>query len=253
MRKILTIAFVLLLALFTLTACGGGSGSGNNGGSTATEEPDSNGGNESSGADAESPDGSSAAAPYVPVEREVEVPASPLDISDKSIWYVVIDGVKYDLYDVKVDDFLKAGFVFDKYAKFDENTKVDAHSDFTTATEGIQLCKENSKDLVNVYPINLTGNIIPLKECEIKAIWLNSNFLKETDSYIVCNLSIGSTKDEVVSVFGDDYDNVYGASNLVYDKRDERASGGSGSITFTISSENNTVFKINFWLDKKNP
>ena len=38
MKRLLTIALVLLLALFTLTACGGGSGSGNSGGNAPASD-----------------------------------------------------------------------------------------------------------------------------------------------------------------------------------------------------------------------
>ena len=245
MKKWLVLMLILALALALLAGCGSGDGS-NNGsspnssGSEGSGAPSASDGAEGSGAAADT------SAPAVtPIKKDVEVPAQPLNISDESIYFVEIDGVRYDLYTVKVSDFLKSGFVF-KSSSYDENTKVDAHSSFD-AGEGAALYKANSKDQINVYPINLTGSSIPLKDCEIVSIWIRSDYLKDTEVYMACNLSIGSTEDEVFSVFGADYDDTgYG---VVY--RNERTIENTKSLDFTFNE--GAVSTFQFWLDKNNP
>ena len=203
MKRLLAIALVLLLALFTLTSCGGGSGSGNSGGgsntATTTEETD----NDSDSESAESSDDSdsSSSTPASTPARVVEIPDAPLDLTDPSIYYVVIDGVKYNLYDVTVGDFLQAGFTM----KYDEDTPVDAKLVFTDKsdnTTSVLLGIENHS--FSVRPINYTDNVISLKDCNITGISFSSQSNPLFDISTVGNLSVDSTKEDVQSVFGGD-------------------------------------------------
>jgi len=265
MKKLLAILLVITLALSLLTACGGGgsSSSGNTGSSSSSSSSSSNtpssstpsvsdsGGSSSSSSASSSTPSGTPATPYVPVEREVEVPASPLDITDESIWYVVLDGVKFNLYDVKVKDFINAGFPL-AYSRY-ENTKVDAHSDLSNTP----LTKKGTSDQFDIYPINLTGSSIPIEECEIRAIDLGqmTGILNETDVYIVCNLAIGCTEEEVISVFGDGYDeNQYEMwGQLSYGNQTNSQTMAHEKLISFILNNDGIVTQISFWMDKNNP
>ena len=219
MKKIFAIALILVLALSLLTACGDDGGSNNT----------PSGGTTSSNNDPNTP------------ARVIDVPDQPLDLTDDSIYFVIIDGVKYNLYDVTVGDFLKAGFTM----KYDENKKVDALMVFTDEadnTTNVVLYKGNHSFSVN--PINYTNNMISLKDCNMKGITFSSFPDPQFDISTVCNLSVDCTKEDVQSVFGD-------SSNLTYESGRHHVEGkGDFGNKFTFRLRKDTVNEVNIALYK---
>ena len=224
MKKTVTLVLALLLTLSLLTACGGGGNTENNtpGSNVPGSNVPSNSANsstpasDSSGISAPSTSAPSTSAPSTsapastspPVKRTVEVPDEPLDMTDDSIYFVIIDGVKIYLHEATVQDFLNIGFVFneDKGDEdyYDENSEVDANSAAGYGRDfGARLYKAGTSAYIEVYAVNLTDRSLPLKDCEIGTVYFDVRISSAFDISIVCNLSYGCTEEEIHSVFGD--------------------------------------------------
>ena len=204
MKKRLTLGFLLILALSLLTACSGGNSdnsntSSNDNTNANTSTIDSS--NSTSQAESGNSGNSTSTSPPVMPAREVEIPNEPLDLSDDNIYFVEIEGVKYNLLETTVGDLINDGFTLDE----DENMQVE-HGQGGTRYDGGMFMYTRSNKMIYLNPINLTGNTILLKDCRIDAIFLEGIGL---EVYIVCNLSFGSTRDNVISVFGDREDFMY--------------------------------------------
>ena len=187
MKKLIAIALVMVLAIPLLTACGGGntSSSGNN-----TENPPTSsvGGNNTAPTN-------SAAPPDKPA-RVVEIPDKPLDVSDKSLYFAIIDGVKYNLIEATVQDFLDAGFSLGKDE--DQNRLIKPDPD---KIQRVQVYKEGLPDVYfEIGPYSDTENGIPLKDCLIDEIVIRN---KNADIAIVCNLALGCAEDDLIKCFGE--------------------------------------------------
>ena len=225
MKKTVTLVLALLLTLSLLTACGGGGNTENNtpGSNVPGSNVPSNSANsstpasDSSGNSAPSTNAPSTNAPVStspPVTRTVEVPDDPLDLTDDSIYFVVIDGVKINLHEATVQDFLNIGFVFnedkDDEDYYDENSVVDANSSSGYGRNfGARLYKEGTSAYIEVYAVNLTDRSLPLKDCEIGTVYFDAGIGAAFDISIVCNLSYGCTEEEIHSVFGDIGDDIF--------------------------------------------
>jgi hypothetical protein len=186
MKKVLLIGLILLLTLLLLTACGG-----NNGNSSGGSANSNN--NSSAPADTSTPNKPA---------KIVDVPDKILDLHDDSIWFVVIDGVKYDLLSgITVQDFLNAGFALSKDE--DENREVEAHEPGGGGSNGygeVYMHKDD-KRYFHMLPFNDSDKILPLKNCGIGWLVIEGG----SDISIVCNLSVGCTGDDVKSVFGEGF------------------------------------------------
>ncbi|MCL2121280.1 MAG: hypothetical protein FWH28_03415 [Clostridiales bacterium] len=218
MKKWIAFTIVLVYSFSLLAGCSGGdsssaNNSNSNGGSGSTSSGNDNSASTPSTSDS---GGSGNSAPantptpaYIPVERTVEVPDKPLDLSDDSIYFVVIDGVKFDLMDIRVKDFLDAGFFLDEDEDdedyFDENTLVEANSTIGSTLIGTYLYKGDTYNYIFIVPVNLSDQKVPVKDCEIQQLMFNIRDSSAFDIYTVCNLSLGCTEEEVIGVFGDDY------------------------------------------------
>jgi hypothetical protein len=214
MKKIVTLVLALLLTLSLLTACGDG---GNNENNTPGNSVPINNENssiptsDSSGNSTPStstPSTSTPASTNPPVKRTIEVPDKPLDLTDDSIYFVVIDGTKINLKEATVQDFLNIGFVFnedkDDEDYYDENSIVDANSSSGYGRNfGARLYKGGASAYIEVYAVNLTDRSLPLKDCEIGTVYFDAGIGAAFDISIVCNLSYGCTEEEIHSVFGD--------------------------------------------------
>ena len=213
MNRNIALILALLLTLSLLTACGGDSGSGNN-------TPDGNNNSTSAPSAPSTPDSSAL------VKRTVEVPDKPLNLTDDSIYFVTIDGVKINLQEATVQDFLNIGFVFnedkDDEDYYDENSEVSANSAADYGYNfGARLYKEGTKAYIEVYAVNLTNHSLPLKDCEISTVYFDERIGSAFDISIVCNLSYGCTEEEIKSVFGDIADDIltqtaYGRNQIRY-------------------------------------
>ena len=224
MKKIIALELVLLLLLSLLSACG-------DGGSTPSSTPDNSGNNSApsasdSGGNDSNPPASTPAATNPPIKRTVEVPDEPLDLTDDSIYFVIIDGVKIILPEATVQDFLNIGFVFDEDKDdedyYDENSKVAANSAADYGYNfGARLFKEGTKAYIEVYAVNHTDHSLPLKDCEIGTVYFDERIGSAFDISTVCNLSYGCTEEEIMSVLGDLSDDIftqtaYGRNQLRY-------------------------------------
>ena len=253
MKKTVTLVLALLLTLSLLTACGGGGNNenntpGNNGPSNS--ENGSTPASDSSGISAPSTSAPSTSAPAStspPVKRTVEVPDEPLDMTDDSIYFVIIDGVKIYLHEATVQDFLNIGFVFneDKGDEdyYDENSEVDANSAAGYGRDfGARLYKAGTSAYIEVYAVNLTDRSLPLKDCEIGTVYFDVRIGSAFDISVVCNLSYGCTEDEIISVFGDIGDDTF--SQIAYKNNQIRYyAEGHGEFWFVTKDTGSGEFR----------
>jgi len=246
MKKIVALALVLLLTLSLLTACGGGgggstpSGTPGNSGNSSTPPAPNNSGNSN-------PSTSTPASTSPPIKRTVEVPDKPLDLTDDSIYFVIIDGMKINLHEATVQDFLDIGFVFnedkDDEDYYDENSEVAANSAADYGYNfGERLYKEGTKAYIEVYAVNLTNRSIPLKNCEIGTVYFDERIGSAFDISIVCNLSYGCTEEEINSVFGDIGDDLF--TQTAYERNQVRYyAEGHGEFWFLTKDTGSGAFR----------
>ena len=242
MKKTFSLMPALLLTLALHTACGGGSAPDNipsNNGSGAPPASISGGNN---GSSTDTP-----ASANPPQKRIVEVPEKPLDLTDNSIYFVIIDGLKINLQEATVQDFLNIGFVFneekDDEDYFDENSEVDANSAAEYGYNfGARLYKEGTKAYIEVYAVNLADHSLPLKDCEISTVYFDERIGSAFDISVACNLSYGCTEEEIKSVFGEIADDIltqtaYGRNQIRY------YAEGHGEFWFITKDTNSGVFR----------
>ena len=265
MKKLITIALILTLTLSLLTACASGSNN-SNGSNNSSGSSNSSGSNNSSGnnntqsgssnsnepaSDSGGSEISSAPPPgspspaYIPIKRDVEVPDNPPDLSDDSTYFVVIDGVRFDLMDITVKDFLNAGFYLDEDEDdenyFNENTPVEPNSNIGSTFAGTSFYKEGTTECIYIIPVNRTDRSIPVKDCEIQQILFNTRSSSKLDIYSICNLSLGSTKEEVISVFGEEYES-FGPELTYVDPKD--AGGYTSRFFCFIKDSDDIIYEI---------
>ena len=246
MKKILTLMIATIITFSLLTACGGGnSGSGSN--TSAPPAPANSGSSTppaSTGSGNSSPAPSNAPAVEAPKfeRREVDVPGEILKLTDESIYFVNIDGVKYDLLDVTVQDFLNAGFTFDRSS---ESVDREVEPQKRAALSFTLLTKGSDNQTVNISAKNVTDKALPLKNCKVTGVQFgtstdfggqNSSGL---DIALVCNLGIACTEADVLGVFGEDYWRLMYDSELTYND-------GSNGFSFK-KDESGTVFNIELY------
>ena len=242
MKKTLALVMVLLLTFSLLTACGGGGNTNtpSNSGNSATPPASDSGGNSSS------PTGTPTST-NPPIKRTVEVPDKPLDLTDDSIYFVKIDGVKINLQEATVQDFLNIGFVFDEDKGdedyFDENSEVDANSAaYSGYNFGASLYKEGTSAYIEVYAVNLTDHRLPLKDCEIGTVYFDERIGSQFDISTVCNLSYGCTEEEILSVFGDIDDDIF--TQTAYKRNQIRYyAEGHGEFWFITKDTDSGAFR----------
>ena len=214
------------------SSSGSGDSSGNSSAAPTPSTSNSGGSSSSSSASSSTP-ASSPSPAYTPIERVIDVPDKPLDISDGSIYYIIIDGVKLDLLTITVQDLLNAGLNFDENEDFDENTEVDAHDTF--GFSGENMYKNGSpRNSFRVTGVNLSDSPKPLRDCEIYWIGFDNKIEAIYDISIVCNLSYGCTKEELLSVFGDGYNEILSNDTIIYYNEGPVFSGKS--FNFRISN-----------------
>ena len=175
-------------------------------------------------------------------ERVVEVPDKLLDLSDDSIYFIIIDGVKFNLLEVTVKDFLDAGFTINKDKDYNENTSVDAKTSFGSLF-ACDLYKEGSRKYFSVTPVNLSDKSVPLKDCEISGIQFDERIGSEFDIATVCNLSYGCKEGEVKSVFGESH----GSTNNYLSYSERKMLAGK---MFDFQCSNGTVAIVRIYTDK---
>ena len=197
MKKAIALTMLLALMLSLLSACGGSSSGGGNS-TDNTAKPASNNSTTTNNA---------AAAPA----KTVVVPDAPLDIEDRSIYFVVIDGVKYQMLESTVQDFLDNGFTFEVD---DENQMVEP-MDYGGLKENygsISMLKDG-KTYFTISADNYSDNAVPVKECLLTGIFVNRTY---ADITFVNNLAIGCTVDDMFSVFGEIESHYSNSNNAAY-------------------------------------
>ena len=251
MKKI-TVILTLLLTLSLFAACTGGNGGSTTGNaSNNNASPASDSGNNASATSTPAtgtPAPSKTPAPAsAPQKRVVETPDKPLDLTDDSIYFVVIDGVKINLHDSTVQDFMNIGFVFnedeDDEDYYDENSEVDANSAADYGYNfGAKMYKEGTRAFIEVYAVNLTNRSLPLKDCEIGTVYFDERIGAAFDISTACNLSYGCTEDEIKSVFGDIADDML--SQTAYERNQIRYfAAGHGEFWFISKDSSSGVFR----------
>jgi len=172
MKKTLTFTLAIVLVLSMLTACGDNRGGNNN--TTPTN---------------------STTSPAKPV-RAVEIPDKILDVSDKSLYFTIVDDVKYNLIEVTVQDFLDAGFSLGKDEDQNRLIKPDPGK-----IQRVQMYKEGfPAPYFEIGPYSNTEKGIPLKDCLIDEIVIQN---KNADIVIVCNLALGCAEEDLIKCFGE--------------------------------------------------
>ena len=181
------------------------------------------------------------------INRVVEAPDKPLDLTDDSIYFVIINSVKINLQEATVQNFLNIGFVFnedrDDEDYFDENSEVAANSAADYGYNfGARLYKEGTKAYIEVYAVNLTNRSLPLKDCEISTVYFDERIGSAFDISIVCNLPYGCTEEEIKSVFGELANDIF--TETAYKNNQIRYyAAGHGEFWFLTKNTNTGVFR----------
>ncbi|MCL1846554.1 MAG: hypothetical protein FWF91_01135 [Coriobacteriia bacterium] len=203
MKKAFVLTVAILLALSSLIACGSGNPESKY---TTTAPPiDIN-------------------RPFSFVQRTVEVPEEILDLEDAGIYFIIIDGVRFDLADATLQDFFDAGFSFCDRVE-DVNREIGPRESASDEYY-FNLTKGNSLfQTIAVYVENLADEPLPLKDCRVTAIHVSIHSMYGhvcstcLDISLVCNLGFtwlgendnGENEfsvvyaEDVFSVFGDSY------------------------------------------------
>jgi len=247
MKKHVTFMLTILLILSLLTACSGGGGDNTPSGTPGNTPSNSSAppASDSSGNNSSSTGTTTTTNP--PVKRVVDVPEKPLDLTDDSIYFIIIDGVKINLQEATVQDFLDIGFVFnedkDDEDYFDENSEVGANSASDYGYNfGARMYKEGTRAYFEVYAVNLTNRSLPLKDCEIGTVYFDERIGTAFDISIVCNLSYGCTEEEIKSVFGEIADDML--SQTAYSRNQIRYyAEGHGEFWFLTKDTGSGVFR----------
>ena len=244
MKKLVAFTMVLILALSLLAGCGGGSGSSSSGSgsspssgsSTASSDGSSTNNANSSGSSRSSSDTGKPGSTHDPANnppRKVEPPSQPVDLADDSIYFVIIDGVKYSLFDRTIQDFLDAGYSMSKAEDPNEEVEPSEKSGGSPgsfvrfSTDIYKRSYSDSSDYFHLRSYNATDKPLPLKDCSVYEIYFDYDKYAEDDDtaisaliYTVGNLAPGCTEEDVISVFGEDYDAwMYDYGELIYSDR----------------------------------
>ena len=206
MKKILKKMLVLFIIIAALSACGGGNASSTADSGTTNDQTDP------------TTDPSTTAPVFT--RKPVEVPSSILKLTDDSIYFVIIDGTKFNLVNVTVQDFLNAGF---KLAYQSESADRIIEPQKRAAVGFILLTKGKNDQTINISVKNTKETALPLKDCKVTGLQFgtstdfdNSNS-SGLDIAVVGNLSIASTEEDVLSVFGTNYWALMYNSELTYE------------------------------------
>ena len=167
MKKTLSLVFVLLLALSLLAAC-----SGTGGGSDEKNGDNGNG-------------GSTAA----------DLGNGKISLDNDSIYYAIVDGVKYDIH-TTVQDILNDGYTVSSTENMSQ--VIDPNKKFSDT----YLRKDGDTHFA-VKPGNRTDKPITKTECTIFSISLFRDWYENVS--IIGDLTIGSSREEVEEIFGPGY------------------------------------------------
>ena len=214
---------VLLICCLVLTGCGGGGGGGGA----------SSGNSSYSGVGSGSYAPGSTHNPAVNPHRTVEIPDKAVDLSDDSIYFVIIDGVKYSLFDRTTQDFLDAGYTLSEYDDPNREIEPDGKSgkepgsNISWTTEIYKRSYSSDNAYFKLRSYNHTNKALPMKDCAVyEIIFEYDQYAKDDETalsaliYTVCNLAPGCTEEDVINVFGDNYDKfMYDFGELIYNER----------------------------------
>ena len=95
------------------------------------------------------------------------------------------------------------------------------------ATDIYKLSYSDSSDYFQLQSYNATDKVLPMKDCSLYKIRFRYDNYADDDAaaisalvYTVGNLAPGCTEDDVISVFGEDYDTwMYDYGELIYSDR----------------------------------
>jgi len=180
MKKTSVIALALVLVISLLAACGGDDGG-------------------SAPADVQSD------APAVTgTENGGDAPASAygdkVDLSDKNIYFAIIDGVKYSIVDnFTLQDLINAGYSAEPDTDFDRMVNYGIYVGDELFDVYIKMYKDGvEKVYFRAYPNNPNSDPIPLINCSIYGISFSS---KDANISIVGGLRIGDPQQAFRDVF----------------------------------------------------
>ena len=207
MKKLVALVIVMILALTLLTACGGGgSCSGNN-------TPGSTSGNSENNKSTPASDNGGNSSVVADIEAEDLGGTSAGILDDKDNVFIVIDGVKYNLYDrITVQDLIDAGFT----------TKLDLNDEYTAYDQKLDGSKSGSMQMYK-EGFNIHGKyfeIMPklsygvnsvLKECLVAEFTVKYVYDSQNIGYNNVDISVlgglptsdKCSRDDILAVFGE--------------------------------------------------
>lgn len=123
---------------------------------------------------------------------------TPVDIKDKANYFIMIDGVRFDI-GMPVKDFFAAGFSLSDYS-FEYWPEEVAAGD----SVGIAVRYKGSESFIGAAILNDSGEIKPPEECQISAFTnVDKSFFGEFPSLSIAGgITIGSSIEELETVFG---------------------------------------------------
>ena len=124
---------------------------------------------------------------------------------------------------------------------------VEPNSNIGTTFAGTSLYKKGADGNIYFIPVNRTDHNIPVKDCEIQSVLFNTLSSSALDIYTVCNLSTGSTEEEVFSVFGDEHEDL-GNVSLTFV---ENLGGYLDRYFCFVKNEDGIIYEIEIFTNKR--
>ena len=124
-------------------------------------------------------------------EKEDEKEKSKSILADNSIFFFVIDGIRYDT-NTKIQEILDDGYTL--YSSSDMTREVGAGKNYGT----VRVCRGNDW-IFQLYAINKTNKALTIPECTPFTIILHASWYDKVTIY--GDLTFGSTIEEVEKLF----------------------------------------------------
>ena len=184
MKKTLILIVALILSFSMFTACGVSAGCGDIG-STDTD------------ASAGGGDTAQANDPTI----AIQVPSSPVDVEDPSNYFVTIGSKQLNLVDTTVQDLIDFGLTV-KEDDLNREVPPDTGGGLKETYQPLIMLMDGER-CFSVSAYNYGSAPVPLKDCTVMAVTLTHRSAGVT---LVCNVAMGCTIEDIISVFGEGYD-----------------------------------------------
>jgi len=155
-----------------------------------------------------------------------------VDLLNRNSYYLIIDGHKYGL-KTTVQDIINDGYTIkyelDKEVK--PNTFLDLH------------VYKNGEWYFSMHAVNRTDNIIPLAKCTVRELEVQDEW--NTTTTFIGGLHIGSSKEDVIAVFGNDNE-VQTDTFYVYYSREQQKDPDLLGVFYFNFNESGKVRGVRF-------